>query len=341
MSKPTDAEELALRQAGGLLRFAAENVEKLDEEISLAIAQATAAKATDAWTPSASQAFWLAYGRLCDLVRPVTVECLTAVSPVSVARRGFWAFLGPKQTSLAGRTSQRFLAALIALLLLVVPIQLYAWTLANLSKDIEAASQAIRESIRAHQMAEGKMTDPVLREDRAKADEAIRDLNRRLMADTASLSSHVQLLAKWRTLGLGSDDRRQAPASAQGYSPSYDADKVLREVKGEVTSANLVVAVLLSFVLPILFSTIGAVAYVIRTITSQIAATTFSPTSPIRHLLRVALGAMMGVVVGLFTELTQTFSLPQLAIAFLAGYGVEAVFSMFDGLVNRFKEPAK
>jgi hypothetical protein len=53
--------------------------------------------------------------------------------------------------------------------------------------------------------------------------------------------------------------------------------------------------------------------------------------------MRVILGALAGIVVGLFNDLTTQFNLPQLAIAFLAGYGVEAVFSMFDNLIKKFR----
>jgi hypothetical protein len=56
--------------------------------------------------------------------------------------------------------------------------------------------------------------------------------------------------------------------------------------------------------------------------------------------MRTMLGALMGMVVGLFSGLSSQLSLPPLALAFLAGYGVEAVFSMFDGLVERFRQPA-
>jgi hypothetical protein len=102
--------------------------------------------------------------------------------------------------------------------------------------------------------------------------------------------------------------------------------------------ANLVVGIFTSFILPILFGAIGAVAYVIRTISDQIKTSTFSHSSPIRHLMRVALGALSGVVVGLFVGLSSQLSLPPLALSFLAEYGVEAVFSMFDGIIDRFRQ---
>jgi hypothetical protein len=54
--------------------------------------------------------------------------------------------------------------------------------------------------------------------------------------------------------------------------------------------------------------------------------------------MRAALGGMAGLVVGLFGDLSTRFSLSPLAVAFLAGYGVEAVFSMFDTLIEKFKQ---
>jgi hypothetical protein len=102
--------------------------------------------------------------------------------------------------------------------------------------------------------------------------------------------------------------------------------------------ASLFVGILGAYILPILFGTIGAIAYVIRAISDQIRTSTFAMNSPTRHFMRAGLGAMAGLVVGLFTDLSSALSLSPLAIAFLAGYGVEAVFSMFDGLIERFKQ---
>jgi hypothetical protein len=92
-----------------------------------------------------------------------------------------------------------------------------------------------------------------------------------------------------------------------------------------------------AYILPILFGSIGAVAFILRTISEQIRASTFSSSSPTRHIRRTALGAMAGVVVGLFSDLSTKLSLLPLVVAFLAGYGVEAVFSMFDGFIAKFK----
>jgi hypothetical protein len=122
------------------------------------------------------------------------------------------------------------------------------------------------------------------------------------------------------------------------YNQTNDRYEVitLAAVKAQ-EEAGLAVGLVLSFILPLLFGVIGAIAYIVRTISNEIASSTFSPTTPIRHLMRVTLGALAGVVVGFFTNVTNQIMLSPLAIAFLAGYGVEPLFSMFDGFIAKFK----
>jgi hypothetical protein len=69
-----------------------------------------------------------------------------------------------------------------------------------------------------------------------------------------------------------------------------------------VTAAQQLVYVLNNLytaLVPLLLGAIGACTYVLRLMSQQIADTTFSSTSPIRHFVRVALGALAGVAIGL------------------------------------------
>jgi len=45
----------------------------------------------------------------------------------------------------------------------------------------------------------------------------------------------------------------------------------------------------------------------------------------------------MGVVIGLFSDLSGKINLQPLALAFLAGYGVEPVFTLFDSLIAKLR----
>jgi hypothetical protein len=126
---------LTLGEAGPLLRFAAERVKELDPNSSLAVAEARAPN--DKWTPQLSQTFWAAFSKLCDVIQPVTLECLAAGHP-SIDRCTFrLTSCEPTKISIAERSSKRYFAVLIGLLAVILPIQLYVWTCTNLSKKID------------------------------------------------------------------------------------------------------------------------------------------------------------------------------------------------------------
>ena len=52
--------------------------------------------------------------------------------------------------------------------------------------------------------------------------------------------------------------------------------------------------------------------------------------------MRVALGALAGVVVG-FGWIGSSISSSTLALAFVAGYAVEPVFATVDGIAEKFR----
>ena len=137
MSTPTDAELVALGEAGPLLRFAAEHVEALDPGLSLAIAEAVDAHQNQHWNPEISQKFWQAFAQLCTLIKPVTMECLAATQRNLKARSWFRFWRRGQYFSLAERTSSRYLSLLFFLLAVVTLPQLYIWVSANLSKQLD------------------------------------------------------------------------------------------------------------------------------------------------------------------------------------------------------------
>lgn len=109
-----------------------------------------------------------------------------------------------------------------------------------------------------------------------------------------------------------------------------------------VTQAQQYVYVLNSLytaLVPMLLGAIGACTYVLRLMSQQIADTTFSTTSPIRHFVRVALGALAGVAIGLGGFVTNS-GLSAAALAFIAGYAVEPVFATLDAFAAKFRQGA-
>jgi uncharacterized membrane protein len=85
-----------------------------------------------------------------------------------------------------------------------------------------------------------------------------------------------------------------------------------------------------------LFGAIGACTYVLRLISDQIRETSFSATSPVRHSVRVLLGALGGFAVGL-GGIVASAGLSAAALAFVSGYAVEPVFATMDGIAEKFR----
>ena len=131
--------------------------------------------------------------------------------------------------------------------------------------------------------------------------------------------------------------------------PSYialnDSEQILRLIS--------------EFVLPMLYGLLGASAYVIRDLINSIRLVTFSKASMINYNLRLIMGPLVGIAVGLFlgasvsdltgdasiaagaaipssTGVTGAGSLGKAGLAFLAGYSVEVLFSALDSLVGAF-----
>jgi hypothetical protein len=353
MSKCSESEAAALDQAGPLLRFAAEHVRDLDPTLSLAVAQAREEAGHDKWTPETSQKFWGAYAKLCDLILPVSMDCLEATQP-SIKASGWLPFASGKTISLAQRSSGRYVTIMVVLLAIILVLQLYVWTCLNLSQKIDDFASATSEKLAPVEenyiKLRGEITGLQLGENarlpaaqQVQADK-IPAFTNSLSLDCDRLLSETNLLENVMSGFIFARPLEPFLSQLKGFWDTDYLDVVDRFYKLRVQalqvqeSANLAAGILNSFVLPVLFGTIGAVAYVIRTISDQIRTTTFFLTSPTRHLMRVALGALAGLVVGLFSRLSTQLSLPPLAIAFLAGYGVEALFSMFDGLIDKFRQ---
>jgi hypothetical protein len=354
MTKCSEAEDAAIAESGPLLRFASERVENLDSALSLAIAEARIARDNEQWSAEASQKFWFAFAKLCDLIKPVTMDCISAAHR-NIEQRLWWSGKGVAKCSLAERSSRRYFLVLFMLLAIILPVQLYVWMCTNVSKKIDdmvsSVNQKITQTANEFQQIVSSTRIPeadgsphkYTKEENLQVD--------KINAETSFIDSSVDrivaeinILRRISMLALFGTGNVEIPRIKESnwYLEHENAKARFNEAQSAALriqeASSLWVGVLGSFVLPIVFGAIGAVAFVIRSISEQMRTATFSQNSPIRHLMRVALGALAGVVVGLFNGLSNQLSLPPLAIAFLGGYGVEALFSMFDSLIDKFRQ---
>lgn len=117
--------------------------------------------------------------------------------------------------------------------------------------------------------------------------------------------------------------------------------------RGSQEDAPTLVGVLVmisNYFLPILFGLAGIITALVRSIQDKVRDSVLSPRDSALALIRLPLGMIAGVCVGLFFNpnaingalpSSGAFSLSASSIAFLAGYGAESFFKALDALIDR------
>jgi len=115
-----------------------------------------------------------------------------------------------------------------------------------------------------------------------------------------------------------------------------------RVVAHETIAAIL--AMLGNYVLPMCFTLLGTGVSILRDIYMKMRDSTLGPRDTPLAFGRLALGMAAGAAIGLFFSPSQvplgagvsgTLTLSGQGLAFLAGYGVDSVFAVFDGMLRR------
>lgn len=112
-----------------------------------------------------------------------------------------------------------------------------------------------------------------------------------------------------------------------------------------IQSITLVLSAYASYVLPVLFGVVGTIASFLRDIGNRITGSLLAPRDETLGIIRLILGAIAGLAVGLFftpaavaaqvSAGAGVLTLSASGIAFLAGYGADGFFRMIDAMITR------
>lgn len=351
-------EEKALNDASLLIKYAAESPKTLPENIMMPIALAWKAREDGAWSPDVSSKFWTSYSALCDLLKPVTLETISASAPVKSRR---WVIFGDFiEETLAQKTASLYRIVLFLLLTTAVIFGFVASASTKLSDDIKefidrgnTSATDAAAAIATIKSELDKMTPPVdnslqlsLDDSRIGVDTkskitSLRDKLQGMYYAADMMNERVNGIATitpFSTIkGYKTGDLSRLPILEDGYDNIRDYYQTRRAVSASQQSVFILNGFYNALV-PMLFGAIGACTYVLRLISDQIRETTFSATSPVRHSVRVLLGALSGFAVGLGGIVTSA-GLTAAALAFVSGYAIEPVFATMDSIAEKFRRP--
>jgi hypothetical protein len=343
----------AINNAAEVLAYASRSGTKLDDSAVQAVL--VAHSAGDAITNQQEAAFWAASSSISKAIAPVTLE--TIKSTVSTN--------GRSAAAIAARNYRlRTLATLAALLLFQVYWLIGATVTSDLN-DIRLRLNKLSEQGQKDKAAIASLSDKDtdFATKKSALDLASDQWNDLLWREKISAWADFEVLKNWNVSKQLLIPNSKAPpppfTSAATTKPNDtpDDDPVKAsdyflwvftpENAEEVQTAQIVLTALLKYILPILYGALGASAYIVRTLADEVKSYTFSAGSIVRYELRFYLGAVAGLSIAWFTSDTKSAetagvlqSLSPLALAFLAGYSVDLLFSFLDRLTSVFSTPA-
>ena len=112
------------------------------------------------------------------------------------------------------------------------------------------------------------------------------------------------------------------------------------EFQNELQQVRLIIANLGGYWIPMFMGLLGAMTFILRSLTIQLREFAYVPRSMSIGVIRICLGAVAGVFGALLAPTTEGAlkGLPPLFIPFVFGYGIEILFSLMDNVVTSFTQ---
>lgn len=319
----------SIDEAQLLLAYAAKNGIAVDPATINVIVALGYRKDAQAVSEEDEVAFWPAFETLAAKVSPVTVSSLQATTDVrTTEQHGFPARLFRSRFSrwsVARRAVLWYTGLAIVSLALLLVVQIYWLFGVSITGDIledRTAYEKVTTALAA-----------------AKPDEQTRLGDQRSTLELENRSDY-KLLERWSMAwDDGCDQKKSSCECASRDTGAYEACvNISRE-----TSSKVVLSILQRYLLPLLYGLLGASVYILRTLSSQIRARTYSEASNIDFRIRLYLGTLGGMVSAWFISPDvasgMVKALSPFAIAFLAGYSVELLFAVMDKIISAFSKP--
>lgn len=363
--------QTALVEAQHLAYFATRNgisIEPDDLEIVTTSAESCAELESD---PNKEKAFWMAFQRLAAAVHPVTTEsiqaapqakkavaiyavCTIVILLLLVALQIYWliganlvAEIGDLRVQMAehrtnivaGHARENELDELIESESKEVARLEQKKLLSSLDSKDDLSSEDDVRSLKTL-LSEKRSTLHEIRKDTEIESLAIREIKK-------EINSKLYLLDSWIFIPRA---QIEPGKNGENYNSVHDIHHEgeyfeVIEFTSQIllAAAESIIKSMSSYVFPLIYGLLGALAYILRTLSRELREMTYSEESRIRYRLRWPLGMLAGIAVGWFFDpsdqsLPGLENLQPLALAFLAGYSVELLFTGLDRFVAAFSD---
>jgi len=345
-SKPNLAYEISpemsssIQRAELILSYIINQGLDINEELVSTVVNSKYLSQKKEFTPEAEVKFRMAYKELTKIIKPVTVESLLSSRPKPIAGDGAFekvlGFVGMKERNAFSHISARgyTIGTIITMIFLLV-VQIYFYIGSTRLSNISECELQLEE--KQNRLNELLLVKEISEDNNAINNEYDKVFNSYLEIDNKR-KSNIEMLSPWT--------RR---VRAVTFTGAFKTDTIALNSKNSGQANTAIVQEAKSYVwiigvyfLPLLYGIIGGFTFVLREINEEIKNMTFSEGSNVKYLLRILLGAIAGLSVGLFwgdIEHTSQLGLSNLSpmlLAFLGGYCVEYLLQFIEKMANMF-----
>ena len=294
--------------------------------------------------------FWTAFGTLSKLVAPVSVHSLRATmdshaTPPPVNRFLRWFRWGDHTHSLARRAVMSYTIMTMSTLVFLLLIQIY-WlfgvSVVDDIKELRDAAVANKAQATATRLLRDQGLAAGWKTGRSENDlkGEIKLLDDIAKTKELGIESSYDMLATWSSPW---ERMWQVKGSCQNGEEDDLGKMALCENMARLQASKVVLENLQRYALPLLYGLLGACVFTLRTLADKIRARSYSESSNIDFRIRLCLGTLGGLVSAWFllpgNPESISGSISPFALAFLAGYSIELVFTAMDRIIGAFTKP--
>jgi hypothetical protein len=348
-----------------LLAYVAQNGLEIDNTIVSVIVNSKYWLEQGEWTPEREIQFWIAFNTIAKRVSPVSVASLKATSSTAAKsnilkdpckRFNFYSL--PRGSTFAKQSVNLYQKSTVWVLLILLLTHSYWLSESMLIAPIlELQQQMGKTQEEKVNLAKQQADDPRINELAAKIIE-YQNLFKAHSKMLRTCKPLVSLFASCSVLeepNISPKEETGVPQKIEKSNESKSSAILEVELEALLQQKKFILANLQLFMLPLLYGLLGALVYVLRTLTIEIKTLTYTIESNISYRLRIQLGALAGLAIGWFTGPNASFSLDALssetlfssggvsaqtlspmALAFVAGYSVDVLFALMDRIIYAF-----
>ena len=325
-----------------LLAYVTESGLTIEHDTIATIVNAKHALEQHQWNSEIETGFWGAYNQLAKLAHPVSVASLKATrtfpkktvkkpSPNKMSRFFFWS--RQKERSTADQTIVRYQFLTMVILIWLIFTQIY-WLMG--STITSQLTETLPQQLESLHEKRDELREHIPQEQWEETQE-LSEIEADIFNAGLQTDAQYKMLQDWNAVlrmffiwPFSLLEQEQSSGTSQDEEQDYIIS--LQQSQFALKAIQL-------FLLPLQYGLLGAYAYILRQLTREIKTLTYVVESNISYRLRAQLGAVSGLAIGWFTTGTGIAvlgALSPLALAFLAGYSVEVLFTLMDKFVTSF-----